>query len=513
MNFTKVKYKGDIMKRRLLWIALFYLLGIYTSLLYELSSVFLCGIVLLVALIFKTFVHPSKNDIFLAICIFFMFLGSFYISYENSDARSFIKNFKGQTVTLSARITDYPQKSEKYFSLTANAKVLHFGDKTYQINENVLVRLYDKECTYTPGDNVLLTAKVLIPISSENIAQNYALFLKTKKVYTILSVKSENSLLVSSDKRTFFEKLTILRRDLGTIVYKYLPEREAALLCGMLLGEREGIDEKTIENFSSCGLSHIIAVSGLHVNAICVALYLALGLFGISKKNSSFFVIAFLFIYVLLTGMSISCIRAAIMMLLSIISKLILKRKDALTSLAAAALVLTAVNPFYAFSVSFMLSFGATGGILLFAGKLINLFCRIFGVEKENKFLYKTLSSLSLTFSAQVICTPVILIYFGKVTLWTFYVNIMVIPLLIYLFGGGIVLILSYFIYSPAAKIATYFIYPLLKAILFIADFFGNSSGGIIAPRISKETILLYTIFMFLIYKLLSLNDKLSKRR
>ena len=513
MIFTKVTYKGDIMKHRLLWIALFYLFGIYSSLLYDLKSVFLCGVVLLIALIFKTLVHSSKNDMFLAICIFFMFLGSFYISYENSDERSFIKNFKGQTITLSARVKDYPQKNEKYFSLTANAKVLTFGNKTYRINENVLVRLYDKECNYAPGDNILLTAKVLLPIKSENVAQNYALFLKTKKIYTILTVKLANSLLVSSDKRTFFEKLIILRKNLGTIIYKNLPEREAALLCAMLLGERDGIDDKTTENFSSCGLSHIIAVSGLHVNAICAALYFALGLFGLSKKKSSFFIIAFLFIYVPLTGMSVSCIRAAIMMLLSVISKLILKRTDALTSLAAAALVLTAVNPFYAFSVSFMLSFGATGGILLFAGNLTNLFCKIFSIEKEDKFLYMTVSSLSLTFSAQVICTPVILIYFGKVTLWTFYVNIMVVPLLIYLFGGGMVLVFSYFIYSPAAKIASYFVYPLLKAILFIADFFGSASGGVISPRISEKTILLYTIFMILLHKLLSLNDKLSKRR
>ncbi|MDR3136232.1 MAG: ComEC/Rec2 family competence protein [Coriobacteriales bacterium] len=143
----------------------------------------------------------------------------------------------------------------------------------------------------------------------------------------------------------------------------------AALLGGVLLGNREAIDDTDLEqDFVSCGLTHLIAVSGSHlavVATLCGWLFARLPL----SKRSGFIILLFILItYVFLTGLQPSAIRSALMAAVSGVSFVLGRRAHAPSALAAAALLMLLVYPAHVFSLGFWLSVSAVLGITLFTG-------------------------------------------------------------------------------------------------------------------------------------------------
>lgn len=499
------------MKRKLFWWVSSLLMGIYASVIFNLETVLIISFLFLVLTVILLYIKPAFINAGLIFCCACVLVGGFYVEYIETKDISTLSDFSGKTVEISVHVCDYPQKGKKYFTLYGIAESVKTEKGTYYFAENAMLRLYDKECALEPGDNITVKAKVLLPRTSEKISDDYSLYLKTKKIYTILSVSGGNCTFVSKGERSFFEMLSVIRRNMSLRLYEILPKDEASLLSAMLLGDKTGLDDEITESFSKSGISHIIAVSGLHVNTICAMLYSFASLFGVNKKLAYFLAVILILIYVPFTGMAVSAVRAGIVAVLFITASVILRRADPLTSLAIAALIIISHNPFWAFSVSFMLSFGATLGILLFCEKITNFLCRIFNVTKSNKILYLLFSAFSITASAQIITAPVIICYFGSFTLWSFITNLFIPSLLLPLFTGGILLILADIIFAPLAKPIMLFVYPILKAIIKISAWFAEKETGIIKAQMETKTILLYIALMLLVYLFLYTDEKLEK--
>lgn len=499
------------MKRSLFWWVIFYASGIYTCKMASLEAVLIFSLLFLAFSSVLLYFKPAFISAGLIFCCACFMLGGFHMEYKSTEEISSLKEFSGQTIELSVRVSDYPQKGKKYFTVYGKAERIKTDSGEYEISENCMLRLYDKECNFEPSDSILVKAKVLLPKASEKISDDYSLYLKTKKIYTILSVKGGNCTSVGQNKKNFAENFAVLRRNISLKIYEYLQNDEAALLGAMLLGDKSKLTEEITDNFSDSGISHIVAVSGLHVNMICAVFYALSAALGINKKHSYLVAAVLVFLYVPFTGMSVSAVRAGIMAIMFIIASLILRRADALTSLAFAALVILAENPFYAFSVSFMLSFGATLGILLYCEKLTGFFMRRVKIKRGRKLLGTFITSLSVTVSAQIITAPIIICYFGSFTFWSFITNLFVPHLMLPLFAGGGAMILTGFVFSPLAKFSKVLIYPILKVIIKISAYFAAMDKGIIKAQTDGKTILLYTLLMALIYLFLYTDEKYAK--
>jgi len=186
----------------------------------------------------------------------------------------------------------------------------------------------------------------------------------------------------------------------------------------MLLGEKESIPPTAMRDFRDCGVAHLLAVSGLHVSILVGFLQLLLKRCSIRLR---FFAICMILaLYCALTCFAASTLRASVMTVCLLLGKTIGRRNDSLSVLSLAAILLTAVQPFFLFTAGFQLSFTAVLGILLLNRTLSGRFSRLPDVLR---------SSFCMSGSAQTGTLPITLAHFNQVPLIGIVSNLLIVPL------------------------------------------------------------------------------------
>lgn len=179
------------------------------------------------------------------------------------------------------------------------------------------------------------------------------------------------------------------------------------LVLSLLSGSREYLEDGLGDAFRNAGLSHILALSGMHLSFFS-SLVGGIGK-KIGKKIMPFFQLFGILFFVWFAGLSPSLFRALLCSLLSLIAKFLLCGKtDTLEIMSCAFLIHCVVFPMDMFSVAFMLSYGALGGILLFADYLMRFYSPVFPPFMA--------SSLSASTGAQIATTPITISVFGTFT-------------------------------------------------------------------------------------------------
>lgn len=257
--------------------------------------------------------------------------------------------------------------------------------------------------------------------------------------------------LAEPPKWTFAARL---KRKLLDILDTYFPEDTSGFAKALLLGDRTGIDYETNTAFKLSGISHVIAVSGLHVtilftliNILCFKRRWLVALLGIPT----------LVLFAAVAGFSPSITRACIMQCLMIVAMLLNKEYDGPTELAFSCFVMLALNPLVITSVSFQLSVGCIIGILPFQAGISEYLSALLSVGKGKRFdkLKRWfVSSLSVTLSSMVLTSPLVAQYFGAVSLVGALTNLLTLWVISFIFYGIMaVCILSTF-WSAAASVA-----------------------------------------------------------
>ena len=182
------------------------------------------------------------------------------------------------------------------------------------------------------------------------------------------------------------ESITILEYTNGGLpgVLKHLKEYLArytislsnkdtgAILSALLLGERDYLPDQLRLDFKRTGISHILALSGMHLAILSVGIGKALALLKVKKKPRVAITALFVFLYMALTGFSVSVVRSGIMLILSSVLFLLSRSKDSLTSLSVAVWVICLFTPHAIFDISLWLSALATFGIIVFGEISVN---------------------------------------------------------------------------------------------------------------------------------------------
>jgi competence protein ComEC len=149
-----------------------------------------------------------------------------------------------------------------------------------------------------------------------------------------------------------------------------MPAREAALARGFVLGEDDGLDQGTKEDFIRAGLSHLTAVSGENVTLLALLAMPILAAFGIPLRERLVWAIGLIAVYVPLAGSGPSIQRAGVMGAAGLLATLTGRRTSRLYALGLALVVTLAINPSVASNVGWQLSFAAVLGILLLAAPI-----------------------------------------------------------------------------------------------------------------------------------------------
>ena len=204
-----------------------------------------------------------------------------------------------------------------------------------------------------------------------------------------------------------------------------MPAREAALARGFVLGEEEGIDPATTEDFRRAGLSHLLAVSGQNVALLALLAMPVLAALGMPLRTRLLWILGLIAVYVPLAGAGPSIQRAAIMGGLSVLATLGGRRASRLYALLVAALVMLALEPGIAADVGWQLSFAAVLGILLLAAPLRGAIEGRIGRRGWRRALAE---GAALTIAATVATAPLIAFHFEAISTTTLLANLLALP-------------------------------------------------------------------------------------
>lgn len=208
-------------------------------------------------------------------------------------------------------------------------------------------------------------------------------------------------------------------------IRQWLPNEEGALVSAVCLGRKEFLSAQTEENFRCAGLSHLLALSGLHLSVLSQALYRFLKTLGLARRIGSVITICGVWIFVLLAGPSASLLRAAVMISVALVGRTMLLQADGLNSLGLALTALTLINPYAVYDAGFLLSFGATFGILtVYPFLQRTVMKRIFSLQQPEGGwkryavggLKGICAAIGISLSATVVTLPITVLFFGSVS-------------------------------------------------------------------------------------------------
>lgn len=195
----------------------------------------------------------------------------------------------------------------------------------------------------------------------------------------------------------------------------------SAIIKAFYFGNQEYIDKVTMNDFKRAGVLHILSASGLHVAVVAAIPLFLLGLVRVNRKATVLAAAAAVALYLYLTDMPVSLLRACLMFFLFAAQRVMDRKGNVFNALFLSAAVLLALFPGEIYSLGFQLSFGATLGILLFHGPYL----------KTMSWLPRRIAGpLAVTISAQVLVLPVLLRQVGEVNLTGIVSNVVIVPLM-----------------------------------------------------------------------------------
>lgn len=332
---------------------------------------------------------------------------------------SFDKTYP-ETCDLNAVAKVVSLKTEKARS---NSYVVKIVKSNMQKTKNTKLILYtSQDCDLKYGDIVQFEGE----FSKGDVARNYKGFsyrnyLKQSKIYGSLYSKNPQIL---KHQPSVIEKIYDLKINFYEVLEKIYTEDTNAFLQGILLGDSEHLDDEIKENFKNSSMSHVLAISGMHVSYVMIGMQLVLDKLVNGRKLKNYLILCMLAFFVLITGGAPSCMRACIMSGMLLISQNFYRKNNFYVTILFTFLVLLFINPFNIFAVGMWLSFGGTLGIVLFH-KFLKRFLECKGKIKS-KFVKSFLEVFLVSFAAQILIVPMMVYCFNTISLTFFISNLMI---------------------------------------------------------------------------------------
>lgn len=279
------------------------------------------------------------------------------------------------------------------------------------------------------GDRVVIEGELIQPQIARNFGGfDYRAYLLTQKIHWLL--KGTGTASVTVNPQVSWEPSTILRWNdkarsvLGAEMSRLFQEPHAGYMKGIVIGIQKELDPETFRQFSQLGLTHILAISGMHVAVYVGVILVLLRRCRLTRETALTVTLLLVPVYVLLSGAGPSVIRAGIMSMIALLAARLGLLKDGLNILAASALMMLVWNPYLLLSVSFQLSFLVTAGLMVYTPLAAPLFRQLPGWLG---------SSLSVTIIAQLVSFPLTIYYFNQFSLLSVAANLLLVPFITFL--------------------------------------------------------------------------------
>lgn len=339
-------------------------------------------------------------------------------------------NDRPAEVRLLGTVIDDPDRRESYTALRVEVDSVALSSEADPLPTHGLVLVYASPLEpWAYGDRVEALGWLETPPTFETF--NYRDYLARRGIYSQMR-RATVTRLASGGGNPLLRALFAYRRHAHATVQRLFPEPEASLLAGILLGLERGIPPRVRRAFDDTGTSHIIAISGFNITILASVFISLLGRW-LGARRGSAAAFAAIGLYTLLVGADAAVVRAAIMGGLALAAQRLGRQADALASLGAAALAMTAVNPAVLWDVGFQLSFAATLGLVLYApplqARFVDLASRRLPRASAERLAGPVGEFLLFTLAAQATTLPLTAYYFRRLPLVSPLANVVILPL------------------------------------------------------------------------------------
>lgn len=403
--------------RPLCWVAIYFIVGIIGGTIWanSLYSSFFCwslGTVLLTAVLVSVF----KSNWWWAMGVIALVGGICYLYTPVTCERALVEACKYYSGTIKEiKTTDYnTQLTMKDVSIYTKDKVQSISSKIIVISEE------DYGSGLEVGDKVKVEGEVLELKQKYNPSDmDYASYLKSKGI--VAEVEARSVLKIGSG----FKGINKIQQSIISQIQRVYQGEDQGIVTAMLLGDKSYLDSDVSRLYSKLGIGHILAISGLHVGLVWGLVWAGLSSMRLSYKQKNIGAVLLIWCYCILCGLSVSAVRASMIITIIIIGRVLWEEEDLPICLAIAVLCVLGWNPYQLFQVGFQLSFVAYSGVLIFI-KVSECSLMSLGLSKKKM---KWINTLGGPLMISLMITPVLAYHFYEVPFLAILLNYIVVPL------------------------------------------------------------------------------------
>lgn len=430
------------------------------------------------------------------------------VGYMHWDNARIPENITGKELSMGAVVTDYSSVTKKGNHISFEAEIDSIVGSELTKPIHVIIYYPQPKASLKPGDRISFIGQFTLAENTESF--NSYTYHKTRGIDFLVFTK-EDAIIKRCDKVPLKYFHRVIANEMSKKMFKLLPESHAGFLRALLTGNKENISEALKEQMRITGLSHTIAVSGMHVSFLVGLVVLLFG-----KRYAPFAAVPIMLVFVLVAGSTPSVMRAFIMQSFLLTAPLIMRESDSVTSLFAALLIILFINPYAIGDIGLQLSFASALGIILFSTKIQNFLIRCFRLNSytwHGRFISGIISVLAATAGAMVFTLPLIVYYFDTVSVISPVANIVILWSISLLFNLGISVVGLSFIWFSAAKFIapaiSLLIHWIFSAVNFLSDIpYASIYGKNIAALIGVTAGYISAI---LLYVYLKNKNKIAK--
>lgn len=501
----KINKKGvTVIKRPVFWILLAFVLGEVIAV-FDLNIAVPC--IVLAIIVIRKIIIKAYEDMGAFVVIFFTLITGFMLMSNEITTRNHIYDLKENTVIVQGKIY-------KIENTAFGTNIYLKGVEVENGEKSVSVKRIFVNTEKIPNVKIGNIIKVRGKLRQFEEAANKGNF-DSRKYYLSLGfygkIEAGTIEVINSDYSGIRQGLYELRMEIIERLEKLCSDNNGifsiinnknGIIGAIILGDKTDLDSDIKELYSVSGIAHILAISGLHISFIGMAIYRLL------RRRFRFLFSAAVSIPVVLSfgimsGFGISTIRAIIMFILKIIGEVLGRKYDAITAISLAGLVLLVQNPFVVCNSGFQMSFGAIIAIvliLLIVEEILN---------RDNKII----KVISANFTISLVMNPILAWNYYELPTFSFLLNIVVVPLMSVVIVSSIVGIFCSCIMFGFGKAVIFPGCGILELYTFLCNVINKSSVASIVVGQPKVTIIIvyYAILLVVLFGLKNIRTKYTR--
>lgn len=367
-----------LIRRPLVWLISSFIFGVFCR--YYIKSILIISLLVLLCFIVSFLIfqflkyhykEKANQDKFILLLAIFFLLGIVVMGKQQSQNLHILEE-EEEIPSIAQGIVSQVLEKGKYQEVYLK-DVLLTWDKLDETKEKVKKKayiecllVYDEEgMELIKGQGVKVKGKLSVFPAPSNLGQY-----DEKKYYAAKNVnyrmKNCKFLKMEVPNNIINIFLHHLKRRWKKTYQKILNENDAGIMCAMVLGDKSELSKDVKTLYQKSGISHILAISGLHISMIGMLLFSLLKKAGIHHTVASLLAVFLIYLYGNLTGFGVSTNRAVVMMMLSLMGNLFGKTYDSITAIFLSAFLILVQQPLQLFQCGFLLSFLAVFGAVVF---------------------------------------------------------------------------------------------------------------------------------------------------